>query len=150
VLLAITRGPAIPDASFAWTDVRDLAASVLAVAARPPGEHYLVTSETARARDVARRVDSIRGRRGRRLFLPHTLVRTAASLNDLFGGGLVPDLPLRAGLEFVLGTGPIDGTSGGPAIGVPYRPLDETLRDTLGWWAANGVITRAEAGLAAS
>ena len=150
VLLAIMRGPAIPAASFAWTDVRDLAESVLTVAARPAGEHYLVTSETVSARNVARRLDAIRGKRGHRLFLPHALVRATASLNDRFGGGLVPDLPLRAGLEFLLGTGPIDGTSGGPAIGAPYRPLDETFRDTLAWWAANGVVTRAEAGRAAA
>ena len=74
-----------------------------------------------------------------------------ASLNDRAGGRLLPGLPDRPSVEFVLGDkGVIDGSTGAAALGRPYRPFEETVRDTVSWWAANGSLTRAQAGRAVS
>ena len=81
-----------------------------------------------------------------RFWLPAGLVRTAAALNDRFGGRLMPDLPLRGGLEWALTIGPIDGSSGERLLGRPYRSLAESLADAVRWWAEQGTIPRASAG----
>ena len=52
------------------------------------------------------------------------------------------DLPARAALEWPLTIGPIDGSTGERLLGRPYRPFDETLADSLRWWANHGTIPR--------
>jgi len=150
VLLSILRDRQVPDVTLGWCDVRDVAETVIAVADRPPGARYLVTVGALPFRMVAGMLDRVTGRPRRRAFLARSLVRATARINDAAGGRLRPDLPPRASLEYLLSThGPIDGTSGPPALGLAYRPFESTLRDTLGWWAANGIVTRELAGRAA-
>ena len=69
-----------------------------------------------------------------------------ARLNDAFGGRLIPGQPTAGGLEYVLTSPPIDGSTGEALMGRPYRLLEESLTDSIRWWAANGVIDRKLAG----
>ena len=126
------------DGALGWTDVRDVAAAVLVVAARAPGGRHLVSIGTRTLREMAALTDVAMGRRVRRLFVPRPAARAMARVNDAFGGRLVPDLPPRPSLEYLLTTGPIDGSSGLPSLGLRHRPLEETVKDAFDWWAANG------------
>jgi dihydroflavonol-4-reductase len=126
------------DGALGWTDIRDVAAAVLAVAARAPGGRHIVSIGTRSLREMAALADMAIGRRMHRLFVPRPAARAMARVNDAFRGRLVPDLPPRPSLEYLLTTGPIDGSSGLPALGLRHRPLEETVRDAFDWWAANG------------
>ena len=44
----------------------------------------------------------------------------------------------------------IDNSTGTAALGRPFRPVDETVRDSIAWWTANGLVKPAEAGAAQS
>jgi len=143
LLLSLLHAVAVPDVMAGWCDVRDVADAVLAIAERPPGGRYMVTSETLPFRSVCRTLDRITGHQPRRVFLPPRLVGLVARVNDLAGGRLDATVPPRASLEFLLRTrGPIDGSSGLPALGSRYRPFETTVRDALAWWASNGMLDR--------
>jgi nucleoside-diphosphate-sugar epimerase len=139
IILAMLASPSVYlDAGGSWVDVRDVADAVLRLADRPPGDRVILSGVDARYRRVASELDRLTGRSVRRLWLPARLVKAAARLNDRAAGRLLADLPTRAGLEWALTIGPIDGSSGERLLGRPYRPLAETLEDTLRWWADHG------------
>jgi dihydroflavonol-4-reductase len=136
------------DASVGWCDVRDVADVTLAVAGGPPGRDALVSVGTVTLEPMSELIDAVTGRRRRRLFVPAGIVHGVARLNDRLGAPLRA-LPPAATLAYLMTRGPVDGQSGERILGRDYRPLEETLADTLRWWAENGLITAAEAGLAA-
>jgi nucleoside-diphosphate-sugar epimerase len=147
LLLSLLHSGAVPDVAAGWCDVRDVAEAVLAIAALPPGGRYLVTAETLTFRNVCHTLDGLTGKGPRRVFLPRRLVAAAARLNDLAGGRLDARVPPRASIEYLLGTrGPIDGSSGLPALGLTYRSFATTVSDSLDWWARNGMLDPTLAG----
>ena len=149
-LLGFLRERLFPATFMPWIDVRDLADVVLAVAQREPGGRYLVSRDWIPLRDVAASVDRVTGARRRRVFLPPALVLALARMNDLTGGRANPRLAPRPSLEYLLrNRGHIDNSTGTAALGRPFRAVDETVRDTIAWWAANGLVSPAEAGSAA-
>jgi nucleoside-diphosphate-sugar epimerase len=147
-LRSILMGRTVIDGALGWTDVRDLVAVIARVAEGPPGGRYLVSIGTRRLPTIARTADFVAGRRRRRVVLPGSLVRSIARVNDLSGGRIAPAAPPAAAIEYQLTLGPTDGSSGGAALGRPYRELSETLRDTFAWWAANGQLDPRTAGRA--
>ncbi len=141
LLLSLLHSQAVPDVAAGWCDVRDVADAVVAIAGRSAGGRYLVTAETLTFRNVCRTLDGLTGKGPRRVFLPRRLVAAAARLNDLAGGRLDARVPPRASIEYLLGTrGPIDGSSGLPALGLTYRSFVTTVSDSLDWWARNGML----------
>jgi dihydroflavonol-4-reductase len=141
ILVQILRnGALLPHARSAWVDVRDVAAAAVAVLARPPGGRHVLAVVSESWPATAARLDRLTGRRRRRVWLPARAVRVAARLNERLGGRLAPDLPPPGSLEFILTLGQVDGRSGLPALGLEYRPFESTLRETLDWWVANGVL----------
>ena len=143
IIVAMLASPSVlPDVGHGWVDVRDVADAVLRLATRPPGDRVILSATDARYRQVASMLDRLTGRRARRIWLPASLVKAGAGLNDRVGGRLMRDLPARAALEWPLTIGPIDGSTGERLLGRPYRPFDETLADSLRWWASHGTIPR--------
>ncbi|MET1231303.1 MAG: NAD-dependent epimerase/dehydratase family protein [Candidatus Limnocylindrales bacterium] len=144
IIVALLASPSVDlDAGSSWVDVRDVADAVLRLAARPPGDRVILSATDTGYRQLASMLDRLTSRRVRRIWLPPSLAKAGASLNDRLGGRLMRDMPTRAGLEWPLGIGPIDGSTGERLLGRPYRPLDETLADSLRWWADHGTIPRA-------
>lgn len=145
LLLAVLRGGPLPDTRTPWADVRDVARAVtLALDARP-GARFCLTSGVVAHREAAALLDEATRRRPRRFFLTPAMIRRMARLNDLAGGRL-GQMPDSGRLDFMLdGPRSVDTTRSTAELGLAYRPLRETLSDTIRWWAANGVI---DAGLA--
>jgi dihydroflavonol-4-reductase len=140
----------IPDGAMPWVDVRDVADIVVGVGAVAPGGSYLAGVATLTLRETAEVVERVTGVSRRLAWTAPAMVRAVASLNDLTGGRLMPRMPERPSLEFLLGDkGTVDGSSGAVALGRAYRPFEETVREAISWWAANGLLTPAQAGLAA-
>jgi dihydroflavonol-4-reductase len=133
-------------AAWNWVDVRDVAAGIVALAGRPPGGRYLFSAGYFPFREMAAIIDEATGRRPRRLWVSARLIRLGAAANDLFGGRIMPYVPPRDSLDFVLTAGPMDGSSGAEVLGRPYRPMSETVSDALRWWADHGVVPRRSIG----
>jgi nucleoside-diphosphate-sugar epimerase len=142
-ILTLLASPAMDvKARSNWVDVRDLAAGIVAIAALAPGGRYLLTGGYYPFREMAAVIDGVTGRRPLRLWTSPRMTKAGARFNDLFGGRLVPMLPPRSSLDYLLTVGPMDGSSGALVLGRPYRPMADTIADTLRWWAAHGVVPR--------
>ena len=134
------------DGRAPWVDVRDVARGIVLALDKPAGSRYALTSGVVRHRDVAVLVDELTGRSPRRTFLSPGMVRRFATVNDLFGGRLSP-LPESGSLHWILGNAEVvDTTRATRDLGLAFRPLRETLADTIRWWAEHDSIDRTLAG----
>lgn len=141
-LLAVLQQRLLPPAVLGWCDVRDVAAAILGAAQAPSPVRAIISAETLSLDAVARLLDRLNGRHRLRLFLPATMVRFGARLNDRLGGRLLPALPEAGGLIYPAMPKAIDGSSGRELLGRDYRPLEATFGDALRWWSQNGVLDR--------
>ncbi len=150
LLVHVIAGGSLPDFRIALVDVRDVAATIVAALAAPQGAHYLVTGDVLTYRKLAARIDALTGRRVRRIFVPAGVTRATAWLNDVAGGHLL-DLVPAGSLDYLLGNARVVDTSRTTReLGIAFRPLDETLTDTIRWWAAHDVIDAKLAGALAA
>jgi dihydroflavonol-4-reductase len=134
------------DARTPWVDVRDVARAIVLAFDKPAGSRYILTSGVVRLRDAAVMLDDLTGRTVRRQFLGPAAVRRFAKVNDLFGGRLSP-LPALDSLEWILGNAEVVDTSRAQSdLGISFRPIRETLADTIRWWAEHDSIDRELAG----
>lgn len=150
LLVRVIAGGSLPDFRTALVDVRDVAATIVAALGASRGAHYLVTGSVITYRDLAARIDALTGRRVRRFYVPPAAMRAIARLNDLAGGHLVDVVPAGS-LDYVLGNARVVDTSRTTGeLGIAFRPLDETLADTIRWWAEHGVLEPKLAGALAA
>lgn len=147
LLVRVISGGTLPDFRIALVDVRDVAAAIVAALGAPRGTHYLLTGGVYTYRTLAARIDALTGRRVRRIYVPPRMMRVTARLNDLAGGHLL-DLVPAGSLDYLLGNARVVDTSRTTGdLGIAFRPIDETLTDTIRWWAGHGVIDAKLAGV---
>ncbi|HXG25729.1 MAG TPA: NAD-dependent epimerase/dehydratase family protein [Candidatus Binatia bacterium] len=133
-----------------WVDVRDVARAIVLALDKPAGRHYLLTSGVVSHRDVAAILDELTGRTVKRRFLGGAALRRIARVNDLFGGRLSP-LPASDSIDWIIDNADaVDTTRTRADLGLEFRPLRETLADTVRWWAEHDAIDRELAGKLAS
>ena len=132
------RVPALPPGGMEIVDVRDIAAAHVAAmeAGRGPRRFFL-TGHHRSARELVGELRRITGRR-----LPVAPVPTALAAAACRVGDLLPfDLPLTTEGLWLLTLDPrSDDSATRSQLGVSPRPLEETLRDTVGWLQAAGHI----------
>ena len=134
------------DSRAPWVDVRDVARAIVLAFDKASGSHYLLTSGVATHRDVAALLDELTGLRPSRRFMSPSTVRLFARLNDLFGGRLSP-LPAGEAIDWLLDNAAAVDTSRTRAeLGLEFRPLRDTLADTIRWWAEHDMVDRELAG----
>ena len=142
----LLAGGSALDGHAPWVDVRDVARAIALALDKPTGSHYLLTSGVTTHRAVARLVDELTGRVVKRRFVSAPTIRFLARVNDLFGGRLSA-LPATASLDWILDNAPVVDTSRTQAeLRMEFRPLRETLADTIRWWAEHDSIDRQLAG----
>lgn len=146
ILTVLLRGGMIPDARGPWVDVRDCGRAIALALDAPVGSRFCLTSGVETYRDTAALLDEVTGRRPRRFFVSASTTRRLARLNDLAGGRLGA-LPESGSLDFMLSSArSVDASRSERVLGLAYRPLRETVADTIRWWAANGTIPAKAAG----
>ena len=126
-------------------DVRDMAAGHLLAADRGArGESYLLGQENLRFAEIVRRLLAVAGQRKPVVELPTRLLDVPARA-ALAAARLTRRAPLitpavlkiaRLGLR-------ADCSRARRELGLPTRPLDETLRDALAWFRAAGWVSAA-------
>ena len=140
--------PALPPGGMEVIDVRDLAAVHLACMLSGRGQRrYIVNGTHLSARQLVERLRQITGRRLPFAPVPAAVVKVAAAAGGALSRFLPISLPLTSEAAWVLA---LDAESDDSAtrtdLGIAPRPLDDTLRDTVAWMAASGVVTRRQAG----
>ena len=142
----LLRGGVAVDSRAPWVDVRDVARAIVLALDQPAGSRFALTSGVVSHRDVGALIDEVTGLRRRRTFLGPGAVRTLARVNDLAGGRLGP-LPDRGSTDWLLDNAKeVDTTRATRDLGLAFRPLRETVSDTIRWWAEHDSIDRRLAG----
>lgn len=145
VTALLAGGPAV-DSRAPWVDVRDVARGIVLALDKPAGSRFALTSGVETHRRLGVLMDELTGLHPRRFFLSAGTTRTFAGINDVFGGRLSP-LPDRASIEWLLdNAAKVDTTRATSDLGLSFRPLRETLADTIRWWAEHDSIDRRMAG----
>ena len=146
-LLALSSGklPALVPGGFDWVDVRDVAQGAVCAAERAPtGAKYLLSGRWASLRDLATIVGTVVGVRSPWFTCPMFLAQLGVPLTTALARlrGTRP-LYTRFALDTVYHSNRhISHKRATQALGYRPRPLEETIRDTLRWFADAGHLDR--------
>lgn len=149
--LDVMRGslPAVPNARVCVVDVRDVAlahvraADALAAGAGAlRGERFIVAGPYTPVREVVDGIAEAAGVEAPRATVSVGLLRLVALAHEV-RGRLTKTEPLltRRALGALTRTAPVDSGRAERVLGVGFRPLDETLRDTVAYIRQRGAPT---------
>jgi dihydroflavonol-4-reductase len=131
-LLGSRRPPAV--GSLGCVDVRDVAAAHAAVTEPGRGpRRVMVTGRDLSTVELARQVAAVAGKSSRPLAVPAGVARAMGRVMDVVSRLPGPAVPAGSGAISVLLDYPGADTSSWRALGLEFRPLEDTLRDTVAW-----------------
>jgi dihydroflavonol-4-reductase len=140
------RLPALIRGGFNWVDVRDVARATLAARSRARrGERYILSGTWRSLPQMAALVGEITGRNGFPPVLPFWAARAAAAVAGGLPGlgskypAFTPDALIAIGKHRE-----ISCAKARRELGYAPRSLEETLRDTFGWFEEQGLLLRDE------
>jgi dihydroflavonol-4-reductase len=136
--------PGLIDGGASLADARDVAAAMVTAADSPRerlrqrggrGERYIVTGKLATMKDIASGLEAISGVKAPRLMLPDWLALAIAWLSGIWAGlrGGVNPMPL-GGIQTLLEKANLSSAKAERDLGATFRPLNETLKDTVMWY----------------
>ncbi|MBN1976070.1 MAG: NAD-dependent epimerase/dehydratase family protein [Anaerolineae bacterium] len=146
VLLALCekRLPALVAGGFDWVDVRDVVAGALEAEKHAPiGGGYLLPGRWASMRELAAMVQEITWTRPPRLVFPQWMARLGVPFGARFTR-LDGEHPLYTpvSLRALRSNRVVSRERAARDLGYHPRPLQETLVDTLQWFAGEGRLSR--------
>ena len=134
--------PGIMDAGSSVADPRDVAAAMIAGAERGhSGETYAVAGRYASVEQIMLTLERVSGVRSPTMRLPQFLLETLARADEL--RARLTNTPVRLPLIGIQTLHLKRGVDSGKAVrelGATFRPLEETLRDTVAWFRDNGYV----------
>lgn len=134
------RLPFLVDVPLSIVDIDDCARGHLLAAERGvAGERYVLNGFAMRAPEAIAMVEGIIGRPLRVRYLPKRLIRALGPVLDLVNR--VKQLPFCGEMLTVMTQGhTYDGTRACRDLGLDYRPAEQTLRRTIDWFHAEGLL----------
>ncbi|NJL95008.1 MAG: NAD-dependent epimerase/dehydratase family protein [Anaerolineae bacterium] len=129
----------ILNGGYNWVDVRDVARGlILAAQQGAPGELYLLGGHYCSMRDFLKLTENVLGRRYRAILLPYPVAWVLAQGLGLAARAfnIAPALTPYS-LRTIRDNPNISHQKASAALGYAPRPLTETLRDALTWYAEN-------------
>jgi nucleoside-diphosphate-sugar epimerase len=125
----------VTSSGFQCVDVRDVAALHVRLLELPPGPHrYAAAAELLPWAEIYELLDRLTGTRVRRFAVPGWLMRAAGSVGDVVKRVYDFNFPLtRDSMEFATQWPGADATRTTRELGLAFRPVAETYRDTLAW-----------------
>jgi dihydroflavonol-4-reductase len=134
--------PGIIDAGNCTVDARDVAAAmIVAIEKGRSGEKYIVAGRMVKFAELFATLERITGVKAPTRTLPNFAVLALARV-DTFVSGLqkkTPTMPFD-GITTLLAQHHLSSAKAERELGVMFRPLEETLRDTLAWYGENGYL----------
>ncbi|RVT40171.1 SDR family oxidoreductase [Sphingobium algorifonticola] len=150
--------PGIVPATFAFVDARDVALAQIAAAERGGrGERYLAAGRHMAIAELFDRLEALTGVPGPKRRIPawqlYVIAGIAETIARISGK---PALLSWATVQVMMQErerSRFDHSKSEAALGLTFRPVDETLRDEIAWFRANGFLaagpsqTRADPGV---
>ena len=136
------RPVVVVDTWLSLVDVDDCASGHLLAESRGiPGSRYLLNAASLSTDEAVAVLVRVSGRPRRVLHLPRLVASLATAVAGPIGAITTRDTPLcrDAALTIVHGHR-YDGSLAERELGARYRPVEETLRRTLAWYARNGLV----------
>jgi len=142
----------VTSSGFQPVDVRDVAALHLKLLELPTGPHrYAAAAEMLPWAEIYPLMDRSTGGRVRRLAVSGRLMRAAGSVGDVVKRFYDFNFPLtRDSMEFATQWPGADAERTTRELGLAFRPIEETYRDTLAWMYRAGHLTAVHVGRLAS
>jgi nucleoside-diphosphate-sugar epimerase len=138
----------VTSSGFQCVDVRDVAALHVKLLELPPGPHrYGAAAEMLPWAALYELLDGLTGTRIRRVTVPGSLMRAAGSVGDVVKRVRDFNFPLtRDSMEFATQWPGADASRTTHELGLAFRPIAETYRDTLRWLHRAGHLSAAHVG----
>ena len=147
-LLALAQGriPALVRGGFDWVDVRDVVqAAVQAEQGAESGSSYILSGHWRSVRQIADLTAELTGRRSPLFTVPTGLAYLAAPLMaGLARFNKAQPIYTRLTLDALNSNRQISHARANCDLGYQPRPLEETVQDTLNWFAQNGYLRGAD------
>ncbi len=145
LMLAQGKMPALINTGFNWVDVRDVCSSAIAAVEKGiSGERYLLYGHWASFGELAKNTHAAGGRRPPMMTVPMWLAQIGAPFAE-FWAWITGSEPLfsRDSLHMLIEQNPdLDGEKSASVLGHSPRSLEETISDSLEWFAEAGMWTR--------
>ncbi|MDP9298757.1 MAG: NAD-dependent epimerase/dehydratase family protein [Actinomycetota bacterium] len=136
------RRPVVVDTWLSLVDVDDCAAAHLLAESRGiPGSRYLLNAASLSTDEAVALLVRVCGRPRRVLHLPRLVASIAAAAAGPIGAITTRDTALcRDAARTLVHGHRYDGSLAERELGARYRPVEETLRRTLAWYARHGFV----------
>jgi dihydroflavonol-4-reductase len=135
IMAARGRVPFYFDATFGAIDVRDVAAAHLnAVECGRVGERYILSNHNLTLRDGLALIAQAAGRRPPSIHIGPGLLNAIITVGQYLPGGMAGHLRTMRFWQS------LNNNKAAAELGLPSRPLADTLRDALVWFKANGYL----------
>ncbi len=133
--------PASVPGHFDMVDVRDVAQGFLLAAEKGrTGHNYLLGGHRYDLFEAQRRAAEFAGRTGPRVKIPIGLLQAVAPLVDPIARRFGSESFAPAALENVSMSPVVDRTKAGAELGYEPRPVEETIRDLITFFVAEGLL----------
>lgn len=138
---ALGKLPASVPASFDMVDVRDVANGFLLAADKGlTGHNYLLGGHRHNLLDAQVLAAELAGRRGPRFTIPIGALRAVAPLIDPITRRFGSESFAPAALENLAMSPVVDRTKASTELGYDPRPTEETIKDLIDFFAAEGLL----------
>lgn len=140
--LAAGKAPGYSDGGASYVDVRDAALGhVLAAERGKAGEAYIVSGHNLSNRDFLDVVCRVVGLRRRSVRIPVALARAYVRAREAVAArrGQIPDIASEF-FEYGIRECFYDNGKAVRELGMRFRPIDDTIRDAVAWFRAEGML----------
>jgi dihydroflavonol-4-reductase len=140
--------PGVPDGGMNVADARDVAAAMLTAAERAPaGAHYVVGGPFVTTAQIFAALERVSGVAAPRRRIPPRLLEAIAWIGETVARlRRRPAAISLEGVRMLHSKSRVNSARAVRDLGVTFRPLDDTLRDTVRWFVAQGIVPAAIAG----
>lgn len=143
--------PGVPDGGTKIADARDVADAMVSAATNGRnGQRYIVAGNYYSLKEVFAVLERVSGVPSPKFVLPKPLMFAAAWITETIAGIKGEEANLTVmGVKTLSAKLKATSALAEKELGAKFRPLEETLRDTVNWYFENGYVERKAEGLAA-
>jgi dihydroflavonol-4-reductase len=134
--------PGIIDGGASLADARDVAAAMVSAAQRGVrAERYIVAGKLTTMKDIALGLQEVSGVKVPKMVIPDPMVLSLAWCLGTWAGltGGVNSMPLT-GIQTLLKKANLSSAKAERELGATFRPLKDTLKDTVSWYQTQGYL----------
>ncbi len=128
--------PGLVDGGSSLADVRDVAKVMIAAAEKGKrGDRYIAAGSLATMKDIAKEVEKASGIKAPTMTMPSWLALSIANLSEKWSGLTGSKNPMPpAGIRTLMEKAQLSSAKAEQELGATFRPLEETIRDTVAWY----------------